>query len=145
MKAVKLMNFRMAFPRTRRFPGRARTSRQRVFAGDGGMVTAETAVLLPVFALLMVVALSAVSVALTQLRCVDAAREASRTAARGDPVATARNVATRILPGSSTVVAVDGGRVVVTVRATAHLVGGLFPDVTVTSKAVGVREDGLPR
>ena len=54
-------------------------SRQR----DGGMATAELAVVLPTLVLVIAVGLTMVSVVLAQVRCVDAAREAARAAARG--------------------------------------------------------------
>ena len=53
--------------------------------GDGGMATAELAVVLPVLVLLVAAGLTAISVLLAQLRCVDGAREAARAAARGEP------------------------------------------------------------
>ena len=48
------------------------------------MVTAETAVVLPVLLLVLAGAVAAVVVVGAQLRCVDAAREGARAAARGD-------------------------------------------------------------
>ena len=57
---------------------------------DAGMVTAETAVVLPVLLLVLAGAVAAVTVVGAQLRCVDAAREGARAAARGEDVATVR-------------------------------------------------------
>ena len=54
------------------------------------MVTAETAVVLPVLLLVLAGAVAAVTVVGAQLRCVDAAREGARAAARGEDVATVR-------------------------------------------------------
>ncbi|HJX42614.1 MAG TPA: TadE family type IV pilus minor pilin, partial [Geodermatophilus sp.] len=52
------------------------------------MVTAETAVVLPVLLLVLAAVVAAVVVVGAQLRCVDAAREGARAAARGeDPAA----------------------------------------------------------
>ena len=51
---------------------------------EAGMVTAETAVVLPVLLLVLVCAVAAVTVVGAQLRCVDAAREGARAAARGE-------------------------------------------------------------
>ena len=48
------------------------------------MVTAETAVVLPVLLLVLAGAVAAVVVVGAQLRCVDAAREGARAAARGE-------------------------------------------------------------
>ena len=51
--------------------------RRRVgrLSGEAGMVTAETAVVLPVLLLVLAGAVAAVTVVGAQLRCVDAARE----------------------------------------------------------------------
>src|SRR5436305_1861879 len=55
---------------------------------EAGMVTAETAVVLPVLLLVLAGAVAAVTVIGAELRCVDAAREGARAAARGeDPAA----------------------------------------------------------
>jgi hypothetical protein len=76
-----------------------------------------------------------------QLRCLDAAREAARAAARSEPAAVVRKLATDAAPREATAeVASDPGQVTVTVRATVHLLGGLLPDVTVSGRAVGLRE-----
>jgi Flp pilus assembly protein TadG len=48
------------------------------------MVTAETAVVLPVLVLLALVAVTAVAVAQARVRCADAAQVAARAVARGD-------------------------------------------------------------
>ena len=47
------------------------------------MVTAETAVVLPVLLFVLAGAVAAVVVVGAQLRCVDAAREGARAASRG--------------------------------------------------------------
>ena len=48
------------------------------------MATAELAVVLPAVLLVLAVALSALGLAIDQIRCVDAARAGARAAARGD-------------------------------------------------------------
>jgi hypothetical protein len=53
-------------------------------ARDTGMVTAEVAVALPALVALLALALGALAVGVAQLRCVDAAREGARAAARGE-------------------------------------------------------------
>lgn len=64
--------------------------RSRRSAGrDAGMVTAETAVVLPVFVLLLLAGVAVISAALTQLRCLDAAQTVARLVARGVPTASA--------------------------------------------------------
>src|SRR5687768_15271391 len=81
---------------------------------EAGMVTAETAVVLPVLLLVLAGAVAAVTVVGAQLRCVDAAREGARAAARGEDVATVRALTFRAAPDGVTVsVARDGEDVLV--------------------------------
>jgi hypothetical protein len=73
---------------------------------------------LPVLALLLAVALWAIAVGGAQLRCVDAARDAVRAAARGENEAAVIAAARVAAPAGATIdVADDGHRVVVVVRA----------------------------
>lgn len=109
--------------------------------GQAGSATAELAVGLPVLVLLLLAALTAVSAVTTQMRCVDAAREAARAAARGevDPAAAGRRVA----PGGGTVlVRAEGSMVRVTVRATVRPLGRGVGGPTVSGVAVAEREPG---
>ncbi|OIV35673.1 hypothetical protein BIV57_20300 [Mangrovactinospora gilvigrisea] len=96
---------------------------ERAAGGDAGFVTAEAAAVLPALVLLAAVLMWGIAVATAQLRCVDAAREGARSAARGDPpsvVATAvraagpRGAALRVRRGDDGLV-----RVRVTGRAPA--------------------------
>ena len=92
------------------------------------MVTAEFAVVLPALLLVLAVALSALGLAVDQVRCVDAAAAGARAAARRDSTAAVHAVAARSAPsGSSVATTVRGGLVTVTVRAGPHLLGGLVP------------------
>jgi Flp pilus assembly protein TadG len=59
----------------------------RLRSDDHGMVTAETAMVLPVLVLLSLVGVAAVGVAQARVRCADAAMVAARAVARGDPTA----------------------------------------------------------
>jgi hypothetical protein len=105
------------------------------------MATAELAVVLPTLVLIIAAGLSMVSVVLEQVRCVDAAREAARAAARGEPVDVVRAVASRVGPGAASVdVAAGADQVRVTVSARAGRVGGLLPTFRVTATAVALRE-----
>lgn len=75
-------------------------------SGNGrerGAVTAETATALPGLALLLAMAVWAVSAAGAQIRCTDAARLGARAAARGEPVAWVRAVAGRAAPAGARV------------------------------------------
>lgn len=108
---------------------------------DRGMATAEIAVALPALVVLVAAGMTAVSVLTAQLRCVDAAREAARAAARGEDAATVRSLAERSGPDGSAVRVTSGGQEVeVTVWAEADSVGGLLPAVRVQANAVALRE-----
>jgi TadE-like protein len=112
-------------------------------AGEAGMVTAETAVVLPVLLLVLAAAVAAVVVVGSQLRCVDAAREAARAAARGDSVAAVREVAARAAPpGAGTSVAESADTVRVTVTARVRPLGPAPIRLQVSATAVADREPG---
>jgi Flp pilus assembly protein TadG len=107
------------------------------------MVTAETAVVLPVLLFVLAAAVSAVVVVGSQLRCVDAAREGARAAARGEPVAVVSELAGRAAPdGARTTVAGTGDVVTVTVTATVQPLGPLPVRLQVRASASGVVEPG---
>jgi Flp pilus assembly protein TadG len=107
---------------------------------DRGSVTAELAVALPVLTLLLVAGLSSVNVVMTKMRCVDAAREAARSEARGEPGIAA---GTRAAPQSAMVnVVADGDTVRATVRVQTHPLGGRLPGFTVEGEAVAAAEPG---
>ena len=108
---------------------------------DSGAATAELAVVLPVLVLLVAAGMSAVSVFLAQLRCVDAAREGARAAARGESDAVVRSTAVRAAPGGAAVrVRAEGGDIQVTVSAAAGAAGGLLGPLQVEAVAVARRE-----
>jgi Flp pilus assembly protein TadG len=109
----------------------SRGCRGRTWADDGdvtadGYVTAETAMVLPVLALLLAVGLWAVAVAGAQLRCVDAARDAARAAARGESDSIATAVARAAAPGAAQIELSHRGDLVV-VTVTARVGGGIGP------------------
>ncbi|MFJ8625975.1 TadE family type IV pilus minor pilin [Kitasatospora sp. NPDC093550] len=112
--------------------------------GDGGFVTAETAVVLPALVLLAAMLIWGVLAAAAQIRCVDAARVGARAAARGDTDAAelARAAApvgarVRVEPAADTV------RVDVEAPCAAPgRLGGLLA-VRVGAAAVAAREDVL--
>lgn len=72
------------------------------------------------------------------VRCVDAAREAARLAARGDDARAARAVAEVGPPGASSSVSRDSDTVTVQVRAPV----ALLPGLTVSATAVAAAEPG---
>ncbi len=116
---------------------------------DRGSVTAEMAAALPVLVLLLAVALSAVGAVTSQLRCVDAAREGARAAARGEAPARATAVARQVAPPGSkvavkTIGTTDGDAVVVTVNSRVPLLGRLLSSVAVGAQATALVEPEGP-
>lgn len=108
------------------------------------MVTAETAVVLPVLLLVLAAAVAVLTLVGAQLRCVDAAREGARAAARGETVATATRLASLAAPpGASTVVALTPDRVRVTVTVDVAPLGSVPLRARVSAAAVAAREPGV--
>jgi Flp pilus assembly protein TadG len=103
------------------------------------MVTAELAACLPVLMLVLAVAVSAVSVAGVRVRTQDAAREAARAAARGDPGQAAR-LAQLAAPGAMVQVSTRGDEVVAVATVVAHPLADWLPAVTVSERAVAAKE-----
>ncbi|WUG40494.1 pilus assembly protein TadE [Kitasatospora sp. NBC_00458] len=112
--------------------------------GDGGFVTAETAVALPALVVLAAMLVWAVLAAAAQLRCVDAARVGARAAARGeaDAAGIARAAAP---PGAEVRVELMADTVRVAVDAPSAAPGRLAGVLSVRlgAAAVAAREDTL--
>jgi Flp pilus assembly protein TadG len=109
-------------------------------ADDRGTVTVEAALALCSLVVVLALVLSAVSAVAAQLRCVDAAREAARLTARGEPDR-AEDLARRIAPpGAVVAVTVQGDEV--TARVSADPVAGLLPGIEVGAEAVALLEPG---
>lgn len=90
---------------------------------------------LPVLALLLAVGLWSVAVAGAQLRCVDAARDGARAAARGESDAMVVAATTAAAPqGAQINVHREGSRIVVLV--TARVGGGLGPLAAIAAPTV---------
>ena len=107
------------------------------------MVTAETAVVLPVLLLVLAGSVAAVTVVGAQLSCVDAAREGARAAARGESVAVVTALANRAAPEDAvTTVVLGADDVRVTVSARIAPVGPVPLRVRVSAEAVARREPG---
>jgi Flp pilus assembly protein TadG len=107
------------------------------------MVTAETAVVLPVLLLVLAGAVAAVTVVGAHLRCLDAAREGARAAARGDDAAAVLAVTAAASPGGATTsVDVEGTRVRVTVAVEVPPLGPVPLTVRVSATAVAELEPG---
>ena|SRR5215218_159436 len=105
------------------------------------MVSAETAVVLPVLLLVLVGAVAAVTVVGAQLRCVDAAREGARAASRGEDPAVVTALVARAAPrGAGSTVSAGGAEVRVTVSARIAPLGPVPLRITVSAEAVALRE-----
>lgn len=127
--------------------GRSRWPRPLVRARDteGGAVTAELALVLPILVAATIGLVWLLSVGAAQVRMVDAAREAARAAARGDDDAAAVARGLAVAPGGSRVTIGRSGAQV-RVVATGHVrgPGGLFaflPGVELRAEAVAASED----
>jgi Flp pilus assembly protein TadG len=132
--------------------GRARSAsagplRSANSSRDAGMVTAEFAVALPAFVVVVVAALSGVAVMTAQLRCVDAADVAARMAARGEPTSLVTSTALTGAPGRAQIhVATTGTLVTATVQAHVSLLGlsYVLPGVDVHATVVEALEPSAP-
>ncbi|MFI9505797.1 TadE family type IV pilus minor pilin [Nocardia sp. NPDC052566] len=101
-------------------------------------MTVEAAIALTSIVIVVALCLGALLAASTQVRCVDAAREAARLAARGDQpnaIPAARRIAP---PGADIVLREEGDRLIATVSAHTYL----LPLLTLHAEAVAVREPG---
>lgn len=110
---------------------------------ERGAVTAETAIVMPILVVFALGLAWLVSLGVTQVRSVDAAREVARAVARGEQssgVALGRRVAPT---GSAIAVQRSGETVVVRIEAPVRGPGGLFgflPAFTVRAEAVSAME-----
>lgn len=110
------------------------------------MVTAELAVIIPFGVAFAFLLLWVVSLGVTQVRLVDASREAARMVARGDSLSSARATAERDAPHGATVTAISAdGLVTVTVEADSAVPIPFFSHIgTRTLKATAVAADESP-
>jgi Flp pilus assembly protein TadG len=84
---------------------------------DRGAVTVEAAIALGALVMALWFVVAGIAAVTAHLRCVDAAREAARLVARGDP-GLADEAARRIAPDEASLqISVDGERISVTVSA----------------------------
>jgi TadE-like protein len=117
---------------------------KQVIARDDGMVTAEMAVVLPALVVVLVFAMWSVTAVTAQLQCVDAARVAARSMARGDTADASTAAARAVAPaGARVVIARSGDLVVVDVGLTARLPGpwsGRLPGLWLSGRAVAPTE-----
>lgn len=112
---------------------------------DAGMVTAELAVALPAVVLVLCLCLAGLRAGVDQVRCVDAARIASRAVARGEAVATVRDLALKAAPIGATVhVERWGEDAVVVVRSRTGGWGGVLPTWVLSATAMTPVEEPGP-
>lgn len=121
---------------SRRAPGAVRRPPPRV--SDRGAVTVEAALALCSLAVFLAVAIGAIAATAASVRCIDAARELARLAARGEPER-GRAVAAALAPA--------GARIELVVRGDEVLVEVTAPSVPplplrVGGRAVAVLEPG---
>ena len=90
------------------------------------MVTAETAVVLPVLVAVSLAMVWLLTLGVAQMKVTDAARETARALARGEPADRAVQLAERAAPGASVTIDHVEGMVVVTVRQDVSPPGGLL-------------------
>lgn len=111
---------------------------------DRGSVTAETVMVLPLLVAITLGLAWLLSLAATQVRVVDAAREVARAVARDEGRSSALALGRRVAPdGSRIEVRGTEDTVVVRVRAQVHGALGLFaflPAVDVHADAVAAKE-----
>ncbi|WP_409435517.1 TadE family type IV pilus minor pilin [Mycobacterium sp. SMC-14] len=105
-------------------------------AEDAGASTVEAAFALAALVSVLVLCLAGITAVSAQIRCVDAAREAARLAARGDATAVTA-VVRRIAPDGATVRLRSEGDLVVA-SVTARPV--LLPGMAITAEAVSAAE-----
>ncbi|MGH3961232.1 TadE family type IV pilus minor pilin [Mycobacterium sp.] len=96
-----------------------------VVRSSAGASTVEAALGIATLVTVLVLCLAGITAVSMQLRCVDAAREAARLAARGDE-RSAADVARRVAPAGAAVrLHRDGEFVIATVTARSHLLPAL--------------------
>ncbi len=113
---------------------------------ESGLATAERAVAMPALVGVAAIALSAVSLGIDQVRCVDAARAGARALARGDSSDQATAVAARAgPPGARISTTASGDTVVVVVDADAPpVLSALGMDSGPSATATAQREANEP-
>uniref|UniRef100_A0AAU3GV07 Pilus assembly protein n=1 Tax=Streptomyces sp. NBC_01401 TaxID=2903854 RepID=A0AAU3GV07_9ACTN len=115
-------------------------ARRRGRRGDGGAVTAEAAMAVPVLVAFVLALVWALVAAADQIRCVDAARAGARAAARSEPEGSVRSAAQEAAPGRARV-AVERSGELWRVRVEAPTPGPGPLGLTLRAEAVALAED----
>ncbi|GHF03310.1 hypothetical protein GCM10017786_41270 [Amycolatopsis deserti] len=117
------------------------TTRPRAGPGDRGAVTVEAAIALCALTVVVGLVLAGFTAIASQLRCADAAREAARLLARGEPQLAAQAVEQIAPPGASLAVKTEGESITVEIRAAPA--GGFLPGLHLTANAFAILEPGV--
>ena len=135
---------RTRFPTVTAVRRRDKDGQGRASFDERGAVTAEAAVVIPLLLAVAMALVWLVALAATQVRIVDAAREAARAAARGETDAASMERGRQVAPdGARFQISRAGGAVTVRVASEVEGPGGLLgflPAVPVTSEAVAAEE-----
>jgi Flp pilus assembly protein TadG len=119
-------------------------SGDQVVRDERGAVTAETALVIPVLVAVSLAMVWLLTLGVAQMTVTDAAREAARALARGEPTDRAVQLAELAAPGASVTIERDSGMVVVTVRREVSPPGGVlegaFGAAEVSSSATALEE-----
>jgi Flp pilus assembly protein TadG len=110
---------------------------------ERGAATAELALSIPLLVSLTIGLVWLLSIGVAQVQMVDAAREAARVSARGDPVGEAVSRGEQVAPGSTVTVTVTDGVAVATATGDVAPPGGLLgflPEVHLQARAVTTAE-----
>lgn len=107
---------------------------------DEGSVTIEAALGLAGLTVVTVLLLAGLTVLTSQLRCTDAAREAARLLARGQPDEAAAAAHEIAPPGADLDIQRTGDAITVKIRA--HPAGNLLPAIDLNASAYAVAEPG---
>ncbi|MGW5719650.1 TadE family type IV pilus minor pilin [Amycolatopsis sp. NPDC003865] len=103
-------------------------------------MTVEAALGLAGLTVVTVLLVAGLTLLTSQLRCTDAAREAARLLARGQPQEAASAVHRIAPPGANLTIHHDGDAI--TVEVSAHPAGGLLPSINLDATAYAVAEPG---
>ncbi|WP_329054291.1 pilus assembly protein [Amycolatopsis sp. NBC_01488] len=103
-------------------------------------MTVEAAFGLAGLTVVTVLLIAGLTVLTSQLRCTDAAREAARLLARGQPEEAAAAVREIAPPGANLDIQQAGDAITVKVRA--HPAGGLLPAIDLNATAYAMAEPG---
>ena len=112
---------------------------------ERGAVTAELALGIPLLVSLTIGLVWLLTLGVSQVRNVDAAREAARAVARGDSPGSAVARGEQVAPGAEVAVTRVDGEVVATAASVVHPPGGLLgflPGVRLHARAVAADEVG---